>query len=173
MGGGDKALLMVRGRPMLEHVLAGLGGLPVAISANGDTARLARYGLPVLSDGEFAGQGPLAGVLAGLEWAASLGMSDLLTVPGDLPFLPPRLVEVLAPAPGCASCDGRRHHLVALWPVGARNLLQTFFSQGGSREVSRFAERIGMRYVDFPIEQAGSFANVNTPDDLARANDGR
>jgi molybdopterin-guanine dinucleotide biosynthesis protein A len=172
MGGGDKALMTVRGRLMLDHVVAGLDGLTAAISANGDAARFARYGLPVLTDGEFAGRGPLAGVLAGLEWAAGLGMTEMLTVPGDSPFLPHRLDEALAPAPGCASCGGMRHHLVALWPVAVCDLLRTFLSQNESGKVSRFAEQVGMRYVDFPTTLQGSFVNVNTPDDLAQVNEG-
>jgi molybdopterin-guanine dinucleotide biosynthesis protein A len=81
MGGGDKPLLTVGDQTMLASVIAALDLPHTAISANGDPARFAAFGLPVLSDGPFRGQGPLAGLLAGLEWAASLGMTALLTRP--------------------------------------------------------------------------------------------
>jgi molybdenum cofactor guanylyltransferase len=169
MGGGDKPLLTVGGRPMLASVIAALDVRPIAISANGDPARFAAFGLPVLSDGAFQGQGPLAGLLTGLIWAASLGMTTLLTAPGDTPFLPPRLATRLRPAPCCASSNGRRHHLVALWPVCCANTLRSVLSAPGSRRVADVAERIGMRYVDFAVESGDPFANVNTPDELVRA----
>ncbi len=169
MGGGDKPLLILRGRTMLDHVLAALDVPVVAISANGDPARFGPFGLPVLPDGDFAGEGPLAGLLAGLNWAAGLGMTDLLTVPCDTPFLPRGLAAGLAPAPGCALCGGRRHHLVALWPVAVHDLLKAFLSESGSRHVSHFADYIRMRYVDFPALSPDSFMNVNTLTDLAAA----
>ena len=89
MGGADKPLLDLAGRRMIERIVAALDARHIAISANGDPARFAALGLPVLGDGEFAGEGPLAGVLAGLDWAAGLGVDALLTVPGDTPFIPP------------------------------------------------------------------------------------
>jgi molybdopterin-guanine dinucleotide biosynthesis protein A len=175
MGGGDKPLLEVAGRPMLARVIAALGVTPTAISANGDPARFAAFGLPVLTDGEFGGQGPLAGLLAGLRWAASLGMNGLLTAPGDTPFLPAGLAAHLQPAPCCAESRGRRHYLVALWPVSSATALQTTLSAPGSRRVADFAERIGMRYVDFAVPRGDPFVNVNTPSELAevRATVGR
>jgi molybdenum cofactor guanylyltransferase len=169
MGGGDKPLLEVAGQPMLARVIAALEVRPVAISANGDPARFAAFGLPVLPDGPFQGQGPLAGLLAGLQWAAALGMTDLLTAPGDTPFLPPGLAMRLWPAPCCASSNGRRHYLVALWPVSCANTLRTMLSTPGSRRVADFAETIGMRYADFGVQPSDPFANVNTLDELARA----
>jgi len=168
MGGGDKPLRLLHGRTLLEHVLAGIDVPLVAISANGDPARFARFGLPVLADGAFAGQGPLAGVLAGLQWAESVGASSLLTVPGDTPFLPPGMADALAPAPSCAASLSQRHHLVALWRVADRTLLQTFLSVPGSRRVSDVAEILAMRYVDFPAADPRWFVNVNTPEDIER-----
>ena len=168
LGGGDKPLRMLHGRTLLDHVLAALDVPQVAISANGDPARFARFGVPVLPDGAFAGQGPLAGVLAGMQWAAGLGATALLTVPGDTPFLPPRLAETLAPAPACAATGTQRHHLVALWRVEDRNLLEAFLIVPGPRHVFRFADAVGMRYVDFSESDARWFANVNTPEDLRR-----
>jgi molybdopterin-guanine dinucleotide biosynthesis protein A len=169
MGGGDKPLLEVVGRPMLARVIGALDIRPIAISANGDLARFAAFGLPVLDDGAFAGQGPLAGLLAGLRWAASLGMTSLLTAPGDTPFLPTGLAVRLRPAPCAASSHGRRHHLVALWPVSCASMLHSMLSAPGSRSVADFAERVGMRYADFAVSGTDPFVNVNTPDELAQA----
>ena len=166
MGGGDKTLLLVGGRPMLASIIAALNLPNIAISANGDPARFAQFGLPVLPDGAFASEGPLAGLLAGLEWAASLDVTALLTVPGDTPFLPSDLAERLAPAPGCATSGGRIHNLVALWPLSCRTLLEAQLSVPGSRRVAAFAERIGMRYINFPVSRPDPFANINTPDEL-------
>jgi molybdopterin-guanine dinucleotide biosynthesis protein A len=169
MGGGDKPLLEVAGRPMLARVIAALNVSPIAISANGDPARFAAFGLPVLADGTFQGQGPLAGLLAGLRWAASLGMTGLLTAPGDTPFLPVGLAERLQPPPCAAESLGKKHYLVAVWPISCANTLHTMLYAHDSRRVADFAERIGMRYVDFAVPGSDPFANVNTPDELARA----
>jgi molybdopterin-guanine dinucleotide biosynthesis protein A len=169
MGGGDKPLLQVAGRPMLASVIAALGVAPIAISANGDPARFAAFGLPVLPDGPFHGQGPLAGLLAGLQWAAALDATSLLTAPGDAPFLPADLVQRLQPPPCAAASGGRRHHLVALWPIACTDTLHSLLSTPGPRSVADFAQRIGMRYADFPVLQRDPFANVNTPDELAEA----
>jgi molybdopterin-guanine dinucleotide biosynthesis protein A len=169
LGGGDKPLLTVGGRTMLAAVVAALEVPHIAISANGDPARFAAFGLPVLPDGAFAGQGPLAGLLSGLEWAASLGMTALLTAPGDTPFLPNGLASRLAPAPGCAESGGQRHHLVALWPLSCAEELRDHLSAPGPRRVILFAKRINMRYVEFAVRPFDPFANVNSRDELARA----
>ena len=169
MGGGDKPLLDVGGRPMLARILTALGPLPVAISANGDPARFAAFGRPVLPDGPYAGQGPLAGLLAGLDWAAGLGAEALLSVPGDTPFVPPDLVRRLSPAPACAASLGQPHPLVALWPVGCRAALRAWLDAPNPRAVFRFARTIGVRLVDFPVQTTDPFLNVNTPEELTDA----
>jgi molybdenum cofactor guanylyltransferase len=171
MGGQEKPLLHVGGMPMLERIIATLraDGHAVAISANGDPARFAAFAAPVLSDGRFLGEGPLAGVLAGLDWAATLAANALLTVPGDTPFIPPHLAAGLAPAPSCAASFDRLHHLVALWPVASRVELRALLSAPGRRDIARFALQIGMRRVDFPVAKWDPFINVNTPEDLAAA----
>ena len=156
---------------MLARVLDALRAeaCEVAISANGEPARFAAFGCPVLDDGAFAGRGPLAGVLAGLDWVASGGGTTLLTLPGDTPFAPPDLVARLAPAPACAESAGRMHPLVALWPVDARDALRRFLSEPGSHAAHRFAGMIGMRVVPFTGWRQDPFANVNTAQDLAAA----
>jgi molybdenum cofactor guanylyltransferase len=164
MGGGDKPLRTLAGQSMLARILATLtpDHSAIAISANGDPARFATT-LPVLPDA-IAGQGPLAGVLAGLEWAAGIGADTVLTVPGDTPLIPPGLARALAPAPAVAESGGQVHHLVALWPVSAAPALRAWLSQPGGRSVHRFAVTLGMRQVSFAGDP---FPNVNTPDELA------
>jgi molybdopterin-guanine dinucleotide biosynthesis protein A len=171
MGVGDKPLLALGDTTMLARILAVVqpDAVATAISANGDPARFAALGLPVLPDAGFAGQGPLAGVLAGLDWAAGLGADCLLTVPGDTPFIPPGLAGALSPAPACAASNGRTHHLIALWPVACRDALRAMLSEQGSRAVARFTDRIGMRVVDFPAQPCDPFVNINTPEELEAA----
>lgn len=171
LGGGDKPLLQVGGVPMLARIVAALRQdvAALAISANGDLSRFAAYGVPVLPDGPFAGEGPLAGVLAGLDWAAATGAQALFTVPGDTPFVPAGLPAFLAPPPACVSSGGRVHHLVALWPVAVRERLRALLSAPGPRNVARFAEAIGTRRVDFPAGPWDRFLNVNTPEELVQA----
>ncbi len=173
MGGGDKPLLEVGGRTMLARVLEVLTAEAeaVAISANGDPARFAAYGVTVLEDGAHIGRGPLAGVLAGLEWAAEAGATALLSLPGDTPFAPPDLAARLAPAPACAESAGRTHHLVALWPVPIRDALARFLAASGPHAAHRFAGSIGMRIVPFTGWRRDPFANVNTLQDLMAARD--
>lgn len=169
LGGADKPLLDLAGKRMIERVIAALGTAQIAISANGDPARFSQLSLPMLSDGVFVGEGPLAGVLAGLDWAASLGAAAVLTVPGDTPFIPSGLADALAPAPACAATNDRPHYLVALWPVACRDMLRQMLSAPGRRDVANFAALVGMRRVDFPPAKWDPFFNVNTPDDLAAA----
>ena len=169
--GADKPLLPLHGRALIAHVLDRLRDETnaVAISANGDPARFAAFLCPVLPDGDFAGRGPLAGVLAGLDWAASIGAEALLTIPADTPFAPAGLAAALTPAPSCAASLGRAHHLVALWPTRAAADLRAFLLGDGPHAAHRFGALIGMRAVPFPTTaDADPFRNVNTPDDLAR-----
>jgi molybdopterin-guanine dinucleotide biosynthesis protein A len=171
MGSADKPLLEVGGMPMLARIVVTLraGGHAIAINANGDATRFAAFALPVLPDGPFRGEGPLAGVLAGLDWAATLGAEALLTVPGDTPFVPRGLAGALAPAPACAASNGRTHNLVALWPLSCRDELRRALSAPERRDVAHFAHAIGMRPVDFTAAKCDPFLNVNTPEDLAVA----
>ncbi len=168
MGGADKALLTVGGRSMIASVIAAIDLPVMAISANGDPGRFAGFGLPVLSDGPFFDQGPLAGLLAGLDWAGSLGMTALLTAPCDTPYLPVGLAGQLWPPPMAAASGGRRHHLIACWPVSCATALRALLSVPGPRHAGRFADSIGMQYLDFP-DPADEFVNVNTPEALVRA----
>jgi molybdopterin-guanine dinucleotide biosynthesis protein A len=164
MGGVDKPLLSLGRRTILAEILLRLRpqAAMVALSANGDPARFGAYGLPVLAD-PVPDQGPLTGLLQGLEWAARCGAEALLSVPGDTPFVPRDLVARLSPAPACAASGGHVHPLVALWPVASRSRLHAWTNP----RVRSFASAIGMREVAFADAQA--FLNVNTHADLAAA----
>jgi molybdopterin-guanine dinucleotide biosynthesis protein A len=169
MGGGDKVLLPLAGATVLDALLERLTPQVscVAISANGDPARFARFGLPILADPAWA-EGPLAGVAAGLAWAAGLGAEALLTVPGDTPFIPTDLLARLGAAPAWAESGGAVHRLVALWPAAAAPALEAWLRDGCSLRVLDFGLSLGMRAVPF----AGTpdpFLNINTPADLAQA----
>ena len=171
LGGIEKPLLALAGQTILARIVDALGHsvAAVALSANGDAGRFAAFRLPVLPDGPYYGQGPLAGVLAGLEWAAGLGATTLLTVPGDTPFLPKNLASTLAPAPSVAASGGRRHHLVPLWPVAARSMLRRHLDAPGSRTVAGFADGLNTRVVEFSADPWDPFLNINTAAELAMA----
>lgn len=173
MGGVDKALLPLAGRPLVARVRDRLEPQveALAISANGDAARFGP-GLPVLPD--LAGAGPLAGIYAALCWAAPLGATAVLSVPVDAPFLPgdlcPRLCLAAETAPeglAIARAAGRVHPTFGLWPVGVRGDLEAFLTSGAKPRVMDFAAAHGAAEADFP--DATAFENLNTPEDLARA----
>lgn len=184
MGGGDKTLLALRGRPLLDHVVRRLAPQvgSLVLSANGDPARFAAFGLSVLADTVEGHAGPLAGILTGLEWAAAnTACKSLVTAAGDTPFLPADLVTTLAAAaasrPGSiavASSSGRRHPTFALWPLGLRQALRHFLVDEDNRRVSAFIERHDFVEVEFPLLAAGGdeidpFFNINVANDLAVA----
>lgn len=183
MGGGDKGLLPLGGRSLLAHVIDRLepqvAGL--AINANGDPARFARFGLPVLPDSVEGFVGPLAGVLAGLDWAASKGADAIVTAAADTPFFPPDLVPQLLLAAEqagtsialAATPDPKRglsrHPTFGLWPVALRDDLRRAL-EGGLRKVVLWTDAHGAATATFPVDGFDPFFNVNTPDDLVRAN---
>ncbi|MFN4192401.1 MAG: molybdenum cofactor guanylyltransferase MobA [Tabrizicola sp.] len=173
MGGTDKALLPLAGRPLVAHVLDRLEPQveQVLISANGDPGRFAGFGCRVVPD--VRSQGPLSGVLAGLRAAAEMGATHLVSTPVDTPFLPgdlvPRLLmaaEDSAEGLAIAADKSGEHPATALWPVGLAAALAAFVEAGESK-VLRFAEAHGAVRATFPDPRA--FVNLNTPDDLAKA----
>lgn len=173
MGGGDKGLRPFRGGLLLDSVIARIAPQagPLALNANGDPARLLRYGLPVLPDPVPGHPGPLAGVLAALDWAAGLDTARVLTVPTDAPDLPADLVARLsacsAPVAMAASADGTLHPTVALWPTAAAPALRAFLDRG-ERRVRGFAETLGLEPVAFADALPDPFGNINRPEDLVR-----
>lgn len=173
MGGGDKALTAVAGRSALERLLERFSPQVgrLALSANGDPARFTRFGLPVLPDPADAAEGPLAGVLAGLGFAAGVaGVTHLATVPGDAPAPALDLVARLAEAAGEGAAvahgpDGVEP-LHALWPVSAFAELSAL-AKGGLASPKRALERLGAAPVLF--EDPGAFLDIDEPGDVVRA----
>ena len=177
LGGGDKALRVVGGRTVLGRVLDTMrpqvAGL--LLNANGDPARFVAWGLPVVADAAPDRPGPLAGVLAGLDWAVAHGLDWVVTVPGDAPFLPANLVARLhqarqeaGAAYACAASGGWRHPVAALWPTAAREDLRAALADG-LHEVKAFTARRTLAVAEWPVGDADPFFNVNTPEDLAEA----
>ena len=180
MGGGDKALIRIGGVPILDRVLAVLRGKcdPIILNANGDPARFARYGLTVIADSVPDFAGPLAGILARLDWAAAHapGTEWVVSVPGDCPFLPTDLVDRLhaaradAGAPlACARSGEWRHPVVGLWRVDLREDLRHALTVEDLRKIEIWTARHGIAIASWPDQPVDPFFNVNTPDDLAAA----
>ena len=180
MGGGDKPLKTIGGVTILDRVLARLAPQcrSMILNANGDPARFAATGLPVVADDVPDFAGPLAGILAGLDWAAA-HMPDVAyvaSVPGDCPFLPRDLVARLqqvrqvANLPlACARSGEWRHPVVGLWPVALRGDLRHAVTVEGLRKIEVWTARRGVALADWPTEPADPFFNVNTPEDAAAA----
>lgn len=181
MGGGDKGLADLGGRPMLDHVITRFSPqvATLVLSANGDPQRFARFGLPIVPDLENRADGPLAGIVAAMDWAArsAPGIDAIATVTSDVPFLPTDLVANLRAAsafgPAVAVSSARRHPAIALWPMTFRNLIAEALARG-ERGLNYFAVRNNAVEVSFPLGEADGqmldpFFNINTPADLAEA----
>jgi molybdopterin-guanine dinucleotide biosynthesis protein A len=179
MGGGDKASLKVGGATILARVLARLQPDcdPILLNANGDPARFARYGLPIVADSVPDFAGPLAGILAGLDWAAenAPGIEWLASAPGDCPFLPNDLVPRLHAARiaekkplACARSGEWRHPVAGLWPVALREDLRRALAEG-LHKIEAWTGRHGVAFAAWPDQPFDPFFNVNTPEDLAKA----
>jgi molybdenum cofactor guanylyltransferase len=169
LGGTDKAFVLLHGRPLIEHLLTRLTPQvqTIAISANGNPIRFSAYNLLVLPD-THTGKGPLAGVAAGLIWAASIGADSLLTIPVDTPFIPETLLAALTPGPSVACYQTRQHHLVAIWPVSFLPALEDFLAKPSPYKVRDALTLAAARQVDFE-SSTDPFLNINTPDDLRAA----
>ena len=184
MGGGDKGLRALGSRTMLAHVALGLAPQVghVIVNANGDAARFEALGLPVVADAAQDFAGPLAGILAGMRWAAA-NFQDarrIVTVPGDAPFMPQDLVSRLVAASDAvggaiavAQSDGVLHHVTALWPVALAEALAMALEQR-ERQVGNWAALQGIAAVPFDLvridgQTVDPFFNVNTPDDFLEA----
>ena len=180
MGGGDKARLRIGGRTIIERVLARLRPQCAALilNANGDPARFADTGLAVIPDSVPDFAGPLAGILAGLDWAATeaTDVADIVSVPGDCPFLPDDLVARLSAARtreaaplACARSGEWRHPVVGLWPVALRGDLRQALVAEGMRKIEAWTARHGVAVADWPAAPVDPFFNINTPEDAAEA----
>jgi molybdopterin-guanine dinucleotide biosynthesis protein A len=180
MGGGDKPLTTIGGATILSRVIERMTPQcnRLVLNANGDPSRFADTGLPVIADNVPGFAGPLAGVLAGLEWAAANApeFDYVVSVPGDCPFLPRDLVVRLHRARreqgmplACARSGEWRHPVVAMWPVGLRADLRAALTQEGLRKIEVWTARHGVALANWPTEPVDPFFNVNTPEDAAAA----
>jgi len=180
MGGGDKARIAIGGTTILDRVLRRFEPqcAAVILNANGDPARFADTGLPVVPDSVPDFAGPLAGILAGLDWAAAHApqLDDIASVPGDCPFLPADLVAHLQAARAaaqvplaCARSGDWRHPVVALWPVKLRDDLRHALVEEGLHKIEAWSARHGVAIADWPDQPVDPFFNVNTPADVAAA----
>ncbi len=182
MGGGDKALRLLAGRTLLDHVIDRVRPQVAALvlNANGDPARFTRFGLPVVPDSIADFAGPLAGILAGLDWTAA-NRPDcpmVVSLATDAPFLPADLVARLrqgiaaaAADLACAASCGQPHPVIGLWPVRLREELRQALVAEGIRKVDVWTARYRLTTVPFPDEISGvdPFFNANRPEDLDRA----
>ncbi len=180
MGGGDKGLREVGGQRLIDRVIARIApqcGV-IALNANGDPIRFADLGLPVLPDSLPDHPGPLAGVLAGMDWAAGIGAEAVISVAADTPFFPRDLVERLQAAAGpsglalAASPDetGKlwHHPTFGLWPVALRDDLREAL-KGGLRKVVLWTDKHGAGTASFASSPFDPFFNINTPEDIEAA----
>jgi molybdopterin-guanine dinucleotide biosynthesis protein A len=180
MGGGDKPMRQIGGRTILERVIARLKPQcgELILNANGDPARFARFGLPVIPDTVENFPGPLAGILAALDWAAAHrpGVSIVLSAAADCPFLPRNLVSRLHQALvqenaqlAVAASNGQSHPVIGLWRVALRDELRHALVQENIRRVDRWTTRYKLATVAWPTEPLDPFFNANTIDDIAEA----
>lgn len=180
LGGGDKALRQVGGRTVLARLIERMAPqvTRLILNANDDPVRFGAVGLPIVADSLPDYPGPLAGVIAALEWAATSEPTTqwVVTVPGDAPFLPRDLVARLhterrhgCATFACAASAGWTHPVIGLWPVSIRSELRRAVVVDGIRKIDAFTRRHLCVAVEWPAEPVDPFLNVNTPEDLAEA----
>jgi molybdenum cofactor guanylyltransferase len=180
MGGGDKPLRQIGGQAILTRVIARLAPQcgRLVLSANGDPSRFASFGLPVVADDVKDYPGPLAGILAGLDWSAAHRPDAqwILSAPGDCPFLPRDLVVRLRQALfaqdaelAVAASQGRSHPVIGLWKVALRDALREALVAEGLRRVGEWTGRYRVATVAWPVEPVDPFFNANTVEDLGAA----
>jgi molybdopterin-guanine dinucleotide biosynthesis protein A len=180
MGGGDKPMRQIGGRTILDRVIARLrpqcDGL--VLNANGDPARFASFGLPVIPDSVADFPGPLAGILAGLDWTAANrpDVTWVLSAAADCPFLPRDLVARLQRARSeqnaelaVAASGGQSHPVIGLWRVALREELRHALVVEDIRKIDRWTARYPLATVTWPVEPLDPFFNANTMDDIAEA----
>lgn len=181
MGGGDKPMADVGGVPILRRCVDAMAPqcAGLALNANGDPARFAGFGLPVVADDVPGFAGPLAGVLAGLDWCAAHRpeIAWVVSVAADSPFLPDDLVARLHAARraqgarlACAASGGHTHPVIGLWPVDLRAELRHALVVEDIRKIDRFTARYSLATVEWATTPFDPFFNANTPEELEQAN---
>ena len=180
MGGGDKPMRRIGGRTILERVIARLKPQcgELILNANGDPARFAEFGLPVIADTVEDFPGPLAGILAALDWTAAHrpDVRFILSAAADCPFLPRDLVARLTRALAeqdaqlaVASSGGQSHPVIGLWSVALREELRHALVVEDIRKIDRWTSRYNLATVSWPTTPLDPFFNANTMDDIAEA----
>ena len=180
MGGGDKPLRALGGRTLLERAVSRLQPQcdRLILNANGDPARFAPLGLPVVPDDVPGFAGPLAGILAALDWTAANrpDLAHVVSAAADSPFLPRDLVARLHAAReaagtplACAESDDQAHPVNALWSINLRGDLRRALVDEGLRKIDRWTARHGVALATWPTKPVDPFFNANTPEDLAEA----
>ncbi len=180
MGGGDKPLRLLAGRPILDHVIERLRPqcCDLVLNANGDPDRFKAYGLPVIADTVPDYAGPLAGVLAAMDYCAAHrpDVIDVVSVATDSPFLPHDLVECLQQARtqagtplACAQSGDQVQPPFGLWPVSLRGELREALMVEGLRKIDLWTARYGIATAVWPQVPHDPFFNANRPDDLDEA----
>jgi molybdopterin-guanine dinucleotide biosynthesis protein A len=180
MGGGDKPMRTIGGRTILERVITRLKPQcdRLILNANGDPARFAAFGLPVIADTVEDFPGPLAGILAALDWTAAHrpDVGWILSAAADCPFLPRDLVERLHQARvaqdaqlAVAASDGQSHPVIGLWSVSLREKLRHALVVEDIRKIDRWTARYKLATVTWPTKPVDPFFNANTMDDIAEA----
>ena len=180
MGGGDKPLREIGGKPLLAHVIERLTPQceSLVLNTNGEPERFSAFGLPVVADSIEGFAGPLAGILAGLDWAAAHAKAAqwAVSVATDTPFLPCDLVDRLQEARvaskalfASAASGGRTHPVIGLWPVDIRDELRRALLEEGLRKIDLFTARHELAIAEWPVRPYDPFFNANAPGDLAQA----
>lgn len=181
MGGGDKPMAQVGGAPILRWAIDAMAPqcAGLLLNVNGDAARFDAFGLPAVADDVPGFAGPLAGVLAGLDWCAAHrpDIAWIVSVAADSPFLPGDLVARLHRARmtqdarlACAASGGHTHPVIGLWPVDLRPALRHALVVEDIRKIDRFTARYAIATVEWGTDPIDPFFNANTPDELDEAN---
>ncbi len=176
MEGPDKTMMLLAGKPLVQHVCERLGNQtsPLLLNANGDVSRFDFLDLAIRTDSIGGHAGPLAGVLTGMQWASTLPDQDwIITAAADTPFFPENYVEQMIAAKAdnqiiLATSNGRRHPVFGLWHISLAEKLEAFL-QAGDRKVMLFVQEFANSVVDFTSPDRDPFFNVNTPEDWAEA----
>ena len=181
MGGKEKALIHLLDRPLLSYVLEKVSGkvAPIALNINTNFDNFQKFGYKIIKDPIKGHLGPLAGILASLNWAKEINQDWVLTLPCDTPFLPNNLIQSMTRAKNktpevdlvVAKSRGFNHPVIALWKSDINNKLQNALNEG-VRKIDIFTSQLNITYVDFDnIENSDfdPFTNLNSPQDLILA----
>jgi molybdopterin-guanine dinucleotide biosynthesis protein A len=176
MGGREKALLELDSKPVILHVIEQFEPQvdQLVINANGEPARFSEFGLEVVPDVLTSLTTPLAGLHAALQFAKSVEANVLVTVPSDTPFLPfnlaAKLLEnTMASGAAIAASGGQEHYIIGAWKTELLDDLERAIAKDNLFRVKDWAQRELAQKVEWPVEPFDPFFNVNTPEDLLRA----